>query len=593
MERIKETNPNNSNIPNRFSGEWVEKKLGEISKIKTGKKNEKDNDPYGKYPFFVRSTEILHINSYSFEGEAILLPGEGGIGNILHYINGRFDYHQRVYKISNFDNSVCCRYLYYYMRIFFHIHVTAMAVKATVDSLRLPTIEQFFIKLPPTIEEQKAIAEVLSDVDSLISSINKKIEKEKAIKQGMMEQLLTGKKRLTGFSGEWIEKKLGEIGNTYNGLTGKSKEDFGIGNAWYITFLNILNNPIIDITNFERVRINKNEVQNKAERGDLFFNTSSETPEEVGICSILLNNVNDLYLNSFCFGYRLRDNNINGLFLSYYFRCSLGRNLMMMLAQGATRYNLSKLSFKESIIKLPPTIEEQNAIAEVLSDVDNEILKLEHLLDKYKSIKLAMMQKLLTGEIRLINEKEKLPNETFKRTVLAAGIIDNLYNEPTFGHVKFEKCFFIIDKMCGLGFGSYHREVAGPYDNKVLYSVEKQLSKAKWFGVVSNNTRYKYYPLEKKEQYKQYFNRYFTDIKPIFDKIIQTFKTWDTEHCEIVATLYSAWEDLLKTGQEFTDKDIVHEVLYNWTESKKRITEERWLAALKWMRDNEFIPQNK
>ena len=87
-----------------FSGEWKAQKLGEITEIKTGKKNNEDKVESGAYPFFVRSQTIERINSYSFDGEAILVPGEGGIGSIFHYINGKFDYHQRVYKISNFSH---------------------------------------------------------------------------------------------------------------------------------------------------------------------------------------------------------------------------------------------------------------------------------------------------------------------------------------------------------------------------------------------------------------------------------------------------------------------------------------------------------
>lgn len=255
----------------------------------------------------------------------------------------------------------------------------------------------------PPIAEQRAIAEALSDVDGLIAALDKKIAKKRLLKQGAMQQLLTGKKRLPGFTDKWVEKKLGDIGYTYSGLTGKGKEDFGRGNAKYVTFLNVLSNPILKEELFESVAVSETEHQNKAKFGDLFFNTSSETPEDVGTCAVLLSHQNNLYLNSFCFGYRLTDNNILGLYLAYYFRSNTGRQLMTALAQGATRYNLSKELFNSSYITLPNTLKEQQAIATVLSDMDKEIADLEAQRDKYRLLKSGMMQKLLTGQIRLKN----------------------------------------------------------------------------------------------------------------------------------------------------------------------------------------------
>lgn len=179
-----------------FSGEWVEKKLGDISHIKTGNRNGDQAVENGKYPFFVRSQKVYAIDTYSFDGEAILIPGEGGIGDIFHYINGKFDYHQRVYKISDFTNDVCCRYIYFYMLRYFGEYALSLTAKATVDSLRLPTFEEFAIYMPNNIEEQQAIATVLNDMDTEISNLETKREKYRLIKQGMMQKLLTGQIRL-------------------------------------------------------------------------------------------------------------------------------------------------------------------------------------------------------------------------------------------------------------------------------------------------------------------------------------------------------------------------------------------------------------
>ena len=182
-------------LPN-FSEKWVSKKLGEISRIKTGKRNGDEQVKNGKYPFFVRSNVVARIDSYSFDGEAILVPGEGGIGAIFHYVNGKFDYHQRVYKISDFADAIYGKYVYYYMQRYFGEYALSLSVKATVDSLRLPTFEEFSIALPNNIEEQQAIATILSDMDKEIADLEARRNKYKLIKSGMMQKLLTGQIRL-------------------------------------------------------------------------------------------------------------------------------------------------------------------------------------------------------------------------------------------------------------------------------------------------------------------------------------------------------------------------------------------------------------
>ena len=166
--------------------------------------------------------------------------------------------------------------------------------------------------------------------------------------------------------------------------------------------MNIMSNPVIDIDYFDYVNIASQEHQNKAQTGDLFFNGSSETPEEVGMCSVLHDEISNLYLNSFCFGFRLnKDSNSDGLFLSYYFRSGEGRKLIFSSAQGATRYNLAKSNFLKLEIPLPK-IEEQKYFAKIFSEMDAEIATIEKKLEKVKMVKQGMMQQLLTGKIRLV-----------------------------------------------------------------------------------------------------------------------------------------------------------------------------------------------
>lgn len=179
-----------------FKSVWKKNNLGNLANIKTGCRNNKDKVENGKYPFFVRSPNIEMINSYSYACEAILVPGEGNIGNIFHYINGRFDVHQRVYAITHFAEEVSGKFVFYYMMKYFGAHALQNTVKATVDSLRLPTFNNFQILMPPKIEEQLSIANILSEMDAEIKKLESELIKYKNIKQGMMQKLLTGKIRL-------------------------------------------------------------------------------------------------------------------------------------------------------------------------------------------------------------------------------------------------------------------------------------------------------------------------------------------------------------------------------------------------------------
>ncbi len=176
-------------------GEWKTIALGELADITTGSKNNQDKVNHGIYPFYVRSQHVERIDSYSYDTEAILVPGEGNIGSIFHYIDGKFEVHQRVYKIDSFHEGCYGKYIYWYMLLHFGRHALEHSVKATVDSLRLPTFENFNISLPP-LPEQRAIAEVLSALDAGLAAVRARRAKVARVKAGMMEGLLTGRVRL-------------------------------------------------------------------------------------------------------------------------------------------------------------------------------------------------------------------------------------------------------------------------------------------------------------------------------------------------------------------------------------------------------------
>lgn len=167
----------------------------------------------------------------------------------------------------------------------------------------------------------------------------------------------------------WEQRKLGDLGTTFTGLSGKTKEDFGHGAASFVTYMNVFLNPVADAKRVESVEIDK--TQTAVRYGDVFFTTSSETPEEVGMSSVWLENTEDTYLNSFCFGYRPTVE-IDSYYMAYMLRSESVRKRIIYLAQGISRYNISKNGVMQ--IEIPiPNKDEQKSIGNYFKSLDNLI----------------------------------------------------------------------------------------------------------------------------------------------------------------------------------------------------------------------------
>jgi len=176
-----------------FTEDWKSLPMTKIAKIGTGKKDTQDKDTNGKYPFYVRSDTVEKINSYGYDGVAILTSGDGvGVGKNFHYVNGKFDYHQRVYAIRDFINKADSRFVYEYFSANFYKRVIRLSAKNSVDSIRMTMIADMPIPIPD-LSEQKKIAEFLTLVVERIELIGKKIELSKAYKKGLMQKLFPAK----------------------------------------------------------------------------------------------------------------------------------------------------------------------------------------------------------------------------------------------------------------------------------------------------------------------------------------------------------------------------------------------------------------
>ena len=248
----------------------------------------------------------------------------------------------------------------------------------------------------PKYEEQTKIGSYFHSLDHLITLHQRKCEQTKKLKKYMLQKMFpqNGEKipkiRFDGFTYDWEQRKLGDMGSTFTGLSGKTKENFGHGDAQFITYMNVFSNPVANLEMTEAVEIDAK--QNCVKKGDVFFTTSSETPEEVGMSCVMPENKDNIYLNSFCFGYRPTEK-FDLDYLAYVLRADSFRQEMTFLAQGISRYNISKNKVMEVSIPIP-NLEEQTMVGRYFSNLDHLITLHQRKCDELKKMKKYMLQNM-------------------------------------------------------------------------------------------------------------------------------------------------------------------------------------------------------
>ncbi|UUM57488.1 restriction endonuclease subunit S [Streptococcus suis] len=249
----------------------------------------------------------------------------------------------------------------------------------------------------PTLPEQEAIGSFFSDLDQLITLHQRKLDDVKELKKALLQKMFPKgngndfpELRFPEFTDAWKQRKLGEVGSTYTGLSGKTKDDFGHGDGRFVTYMNVFSNSVSSEDMLGLIEID--EKQNRVLWGDVFFTTSSETPEDVGLSSVWLGQADNIYLNSFCFGFRPKIK-INPYYLAYMLRSPIVRRKIVFLAQGISRYNISKNKLMELEISLP-ALPEQEVIGSFFSDLDQLITLHQRQLDHLKLLKKALLQQM-------------------------------------------------------------------------------------------------------------------------------------------------------------------------------------------------------
>ena len=312
----------------------------------------------GTTPYYGANGIQDYVDGYTHDGEFILVA-EDGANDLKNYpvkcVKGRIWVNNHAHVLQGKYDCADNQFLAYAIS---QADIESLLVGGGRAKLNAETLMGIDLLLPNKAEQIR-IGKYLAQLDNLITLHQREFAflcKEKS-------------KKFRYIKNAWEQRKLGEMGQTYTGLSGKTKDDFGHGQARFVTYMNVFSNPISNPEMTEPIEIDPK--QNEVEVGDVFFTTSSETPEEVGMSSILLEKRGKTYLNSFCFGFRPSEK-IDSYYLAYMLRSESTRAKIILLAQGISRYNISKNKVMEIAVSLP-SLDEQKMIGQYFSQLDNLI----------------------------------------------------------------------------------------------------------------------------------------------------------------------------------------------------------------------------
>lgn len=464
-----------------------------------------------------------------------------------------------------------------------------LAIGTTFLEISKSALQSIEVIIPADIIEQTAIAGALSDVDSLISSLQKLIEKKKAIKQGAMQELLTGQKRFLGFSGEWETRKVGELCSIVTKQTGFDYTSTIKPNLIEHPQSNAL--PMIQTKNFEGRKFN--------------FSTDYYIPTDIAkefdkivldtVCllfSIVGASVGNIGLFpgdkvAFCggaIGIAKFYHEIDAIYAFYYFLSESGQQQIRNVTKGGAQATVTIEDIREFTIPYP-NLKERTLIAQTLSDMDNEIEQLEKKLAKYQQIKQGMMQELLTGRIRLVDadrkeqpktqilqERQPPHNQHFDDAVMIAGIVNAFYSEKyPLGRKKVQKLLYLVRRKEQADISAFHKKAAGPYADEVRYKGGEPIAQKNKYIQVKRNEKGSRF--EKGVQMQQALT-YLQDWgkQGDVDWLVSQFQYTSVNELELLATVDMAICDLRREGKETSVASIKDLIRSNkeWRDKLKK-----------------------
>jgi type I restriction enzyme S subunit len=331
----------------------------------------------------------------------VVYPCVGSIGNaVVITDDDKYHIQQNIARITpNLAVIDSCYLTYYLMSSFAQREIGRFNSSSSQPSVLVGSLRQYRVPLSKNLPEQRAIATALSDMDALNAGLDKLITKKRDLKHAAMQQLLTGKTRLPGFSGKWEVKRLGDIGKFKNGLN-KDSSAFGHGSP-FVNLMDVFGvNRISSTSHLGLVASTKMDQDvYDLRQGDVLFIRSSVKPSGVGLTAVIERDLPDTVYSGFLIRFR-DDGALDRNFKKHCFYAEHFRKTIIAASSVSANTNINQNSLG-ALTMLLPLLPEQTAIAKVLSDMDTEIATLETRLEKTRALKQGMMQELLTGRIRL------------------------------------------------------------------------------------------------------------------------------------------------------------------------------------------------
>lgn len=387
---------------------WPRAHLKDVVIFRSGYRNSDTAVADGEFPFFVCSSEVLRSNEFDFDNEAVIMAGNNADGVFhLHHFDGKFAARQRTYVITPSTKRLDCRYLFYQLGVL-QRSFQAAAIGTTTRYVTIEMLREAEIPLPE-LAVQRAIAEALRDADGLIESLEQLLVKKRQLKQGAMQTLLSGKRRLPGFSGEWRVKPLGDLFNFSGGFTA-SRDQLSSEGYCYLHYgdIHTSKKSFVDVRSeyqdIPKLHILLTKVSSVSllEDGDVVFVDASEDDEGTSKHVVIVNRDAIPFISGLhTIVAKSKTDELEHQYRRYCFQTRTAKTQFRFFAVGTKVSGISKINIAK--VTLPvPSVPEQTAIANILSDLDAEITALETKLAKSRHLKQGMMQDLLTGRIRLV-----------------------------------------------------------------------------------------------------------------------------------------------------------------------------------------------
>ena len=580
---------------------WSLCRLRFLCKIMTGNQDTQNAVGDGIYPFYVRSPKIERANSYTFDGESILMAGDGaGAGKVFHHAFGKYAIHQRVYCFYDFNNIVP-RYFYYFISNQFSLEIDKGSAKSTVASVRLPMLHNFVLCLPTT-KEQTSIATYLdtqcAKIDEIIAQAKSSIEDYRQWKASIIYEAITkgldqnielkdsGIEWIGEIPADWAIIRIKNLLTEINDRSGSGLEQpLSMSQS-----LGVVPSSMIAVANPATSYIGAKIVQ----PNDLVFN---KLKAHLGVFAV--SSFRGLVSPDYAV-YRANER-VDPKFLEYLFKTpnciQEFKKYITGVGAGLSRlYTNDLFNIKVAL----PVVSVQRHIVEYLNDfcsqADALIYEKQSLIDDLEAYKNSLIYEVVTGKRRVEDTDQVtiaiLSPEIlrYRKALLMLRVLD-LLGTGVRGRIQLQKCMFAAECLLNMPFQTqFIRYEHGPYDPDLL-NIEEIINAKGWYTVLKGSP----VSYQKGKQFEEGLREYmdtFSDIDQKLEKIVDFLRPMKTSQAERVATLLAAWNDFIIDGVSHpTDKEIIGEVVTNWTPNKANPQYSTWQDTLYKMREHRFVPK--